>query len=894
MAKKIAGLIILLLSLNMAVNATSFRRDWFLLYGGSSPDRARRDTLIAQRSNPGLGVSGFASDMAIIRGANPDFLWFLYISAEDNYVPPSSSTAEANFLDSAANANGQDPEINYMHYYDDTHIRLQGVDVFIPGWQGGSATTKKDARIPVYYSDKSRILKNYSDTNSIRNHVNYAIHRLNTPNGSYYYSGIWWDNSAYRLYNYGSVTSGGHVYESPTHQRIDSIGRAASDFWWQGLKKFHQTFMEKLASSPSWSADGKQKYSGINTTNTWTDDFAVANIAHFLYPEFEYSPLRDYNLHDVYYRDSISAVHGARLCWMSLPTTSVNGYSGSYSYQEALLGNLCYFYVTSSDSAIFYQQGTNAIDDPNWDNLVWCGAMDYNVGRPVEAKYSVAQSGTDGEGYSYTIYKRQYQNALIFIRPRGRYNQNVDAGTAVTYNLGGTYKEVLPDGSLGTGVNAVTFRNGQGRIMVPVSTSIDSIAPGMIGNLSCSSGSGDGRINLTWTATGDDGTQGTAFNYVIKYSLSPITASNWSSVTDSMPFPPLPAPSGSSQSATLSNLNPGTVYYIAVKVYDDAFNVSPLSNVVSCEASVNTTGDITAPSGITDLSCTTGDGDGKININWTATGDDGNQGTATTYLIKYSLDSITESNWASILDSMSNPPTPTASGTLQSTVLTNLVPGSVYYIAMKVYDDAFNVSPLSNVVSCEASVSIITGNEESDFISATLVPDDGITLSASEPILSARNIIATGQNFYYFDVATDSNFYNTLISSPPIAQSNHNFTDWQVTIPLDENQTYYWRVRVNDYPYSKVSGFTVAQADYKAYPTKVHFQEGEKVTFDLPDEPVDLLIQTVSGETILIKKHVSGQWEWDGRNASGNLVSVGIYSWFIKDTKYNGKIVVKP
>ncbi|NOY88012.1 MAG: hypothetical protein GXO93_01310 [FCB group bacterium] len=880
----------------MAVNATSFRRDWFLLYGGANyPERPRRDTLIAQRSNPGMGVSGFASDMDIIKSINPDFIWLLYISAEDNYVPPYSSTEESDFLDSIANANGQSKEIHYLHYWDTTRVTLGGTTVTIPAYQ--YAVTSQDSfnsRIPVYYSNLTRRLKNYSNSNSIINHVLYVQYRIKKINVNHYYSGIWFDNSAHRLYNYGSVVSGGHVYESPIHQRIDSIGRTDTGFWWSNLKQFYYALKDTMRNSTIWSADGKHKVFGFNQSNLWTDQYADSNLTDFLFPEFEYSPVRDRPLYNVYYRDSIAAANGVKLCWMALPTTSVNGYSGSYTYQEALLGNLCYFYVTCSDSAIFYQQGTNAIDNPDWDTKVWCGAMDYNVGRPVDAKYSIAQSGTDGEGYSYTIYKRQYQNALIFVRPRGRWNQNIDAGTAVTYNLGGTYKEVLPDGSLGTEVNAVTFRNGQGRIMKPVSTSIDSVAPGMIGDLSCSSGTGDGRINLTWTATGDDGNQGTAFNYVIKYSLSPITASNWSSVTDSMPFPPLPAPSGSSQSATLSNLNSGTVYYIALKVYDDAFNVSPLSNVVSCEASVNTTGDITAPAGITDLSCVTGDGDGKINISWTATGDDGSQGTATTYLIKYSLDSITASNWLTVPDSMSNPPTPAVSGIPQSTALTNLAPGSVYYIAMKVYDDALNISPLSNVVSCEASVSIITGNEESDFISATLIPDSGATLSASEPILSARNIIVTGQNFYYFDIATDSNFYNNLISSPPIAQSNHNFTDWQVTVPLEKNQTYYWRVRVNDYPYSKVSSFTVAQADYKAYPTKVHFQEGEKVTFDLPDKPVDLLIQTISGETILIKKRVSGQWEWDGRNASGNLVSVGIYSWFIKDTKYNGKIVVKP
>ena len=38
----------------------------------------------------------------------------------------------------------------------------------------------------------------------------------------------------------------------------------------------------------------------------------------------------------------------------------------------------------------------------------------------------------------------------------------------------------------------------------------------------------------------------------------------------------------------------------------------------------------------------------------------------------------------------------------------------------------------------------------------------------------------------------------------------------------------------------------------------------------------------------------AGEWSWDGRNASGNPVAVGVYSWFVRGTGFNGKIVAVP
>lgn len=85
-------------------------------------------------------------------------------------------------------------------------------------------------------------------------------------------------------------------------------------------------------------------------------------------------------------------------------------------------------------------------------------------------------------------------------------------------------------------------------------------------------------ILLTWTATGDDGTLGTASAYDLRYSLNPITASNFDSCTQCMGVP-IPQVSGSSESFQVEDLAPNTTYYFALKSRDEAYNWSTISNV---------------------------------------------------------------------------------------------------------------------------------------------------------------------------------------------------------------------------------------------------------------------------------------------------------------------------
>ena len=93
--------------------------------------------------------------------------------------------------------------------------------------------------------------------------------------------------------------------------------------------------------------------------------------------------------------------------------------------------------------------------------------------------------------------------------------------------------------------------------------------------------SGVNFVKLVWTAPGDDGSDGCATTYDIRYSFSFINdGSQWNNAIQ-VAGEPEPLPAGASQSFTVSGLNVGKTYYFAVKTSDEEPNWSDLSVIAS-------------------------------------------------------------------------------------------------------------------------------------------------------------------------------------------------------------------------------------------------------------------------------------------------------------------------
>ena len=218
----------------------------------------------------------------------------------------------------------------------------------------------------------------------------------------------------------------------------------------------------------------------------------------------------------------------------------------------------------------------------------------------------------------------------------------------------------------------------------------DETPPSAITDLAAASS--DDIIELSWTSPGDDGMDGTATGYEIRMSLYEITESNWDNA-ELLQNPPWPLAAGSSQEYTVNNLILGNSYYFAIKAYDDNQNFALLSNVTSGQLVF----DIIPPSDITDLTVHEGSTSNlnTIKIQWTAPGDNGDVGVADHYEIKYSTSEITESNWESAV-LFDDPPAPQVAGTFQYCYVNVLEPATIYYFAIKAFDDFSNENQISN------------------------------------------------------------------------------------------------------------------------------------------------------------------------------------------------------
>jgi hypothetical protein len=92
----------------------------------------------------------------------------------------------------------------------------------------------------------------------------------------------------------------------------------------------------------------------------------------------------------------------------------------------------------------------------------------------------------------------------------------------------------------------------------------------------------------------------------------------------------------------------------------------------------------------------------SITLSWTAPGDDGNVGTATTYDVRYSTSPITNANWNSATQATGEP-TPSAAGTAESFTITGLNANTTYYFAIKTADETPNWSTISNIATATTS-----------------------------------------------------------------------------------------------------------------------------------------------------------------------------------------------
>ena len=221
-------------------------------------------------------------------------------------------------------------------------------------------------------------------------------------------------------------------------------------------------------------------------------------------------------------------------------------------------------------------------------NVLWTtnGVPISGVVSVVPDVFSVVSDGADGAIITW----QDIRSGLDI------YAQRVDSSGAVLWTTDGVpicteaddkyNPKLVSDGAGGAIITWMDWRSGDADIYAQnvnadgtLGGGPDITPPSAITDLATSNPTPD-SITLTWTAPGDDGDAGTARQYDIRYSTSPIDEGNWDDATQVVGEMP-PKLAGSAESFVVTGLSPGTTYYFAIKTSDEVPNWSGLSNVAS-------------------------------------------------------------------------------------------------------------------------------------------------------------------------------------------------------------------------------------------------------------------------------------------------------------------------
>jgi hypothetical protein len=208
-----------------------------------------------------------------------------------------------------------------------------------------------------------------------------------------------------------------------------------------------------------------------------------------------------------------------------------------------------YQFTTRSDDGIRLWIAQNPTDtiDPS------------TIGPDIDAWLARGVATTDDPPVSVTLDAgKKYPIVILYVQCGG------GAGAQLRY--------ITPDSADG-----VTSEIVPSDVLIPPTLS-DTTPPSAISDLAATNVAYN-SATLTFTAPGDDGTTGTATGYEIRYSTSPINASNFAS-QPAFDISVHPKAAGSAESVALP-LSAVQGYYVAVAAVDEAGNVGAISNVVN-------------------------------------------------------------------------------------------------------------------------------------------------------------------------------------------------------------------------------------------------------------------------------------------------------------------------
>jgi hypothetical protein len=480
-----------------------------------------------------------------------------------------------------------------------------------------------------------------------------------------------------------------------------------------------------------------------------------------------------------------------------MPVPQSAGSAETYTIDNLAAGTLYHFAIRAADEALNWSEISNVASlSTAQESDPPANIADLLAGNPTSSGVTLTWTapGDDADTGTASLYDIRYSTSVITSVNWSSATQLTGeptpsaAGTAESFNVTNLAPNTIYYFAI---ITADEVPNWSGLSNVAgVTTGLEQVAPGDIVNFAAT-GVSDTSITLSWTAPGDDGDQGTASVYDIRYSTAPMSASVWN-LAIQVTGEPSPQPAGSNESITIYNLQAGTSYNFAMMTADEASNWSGMSNIVN----VSTAFEGDPPNDIADLAVTGTTGFTAM-ISWTAPGDDGDQGTAGAYDIRFATAPITVSNWTSATQ-VTGEPQPAAAGSVEAFEVNSLQPNTTYYFAIRTADEVPNWSGLSNVASGATTDEDRPPSDIANLM-AGLFTDSSITLGWTAPGDDGDSGTAALYDIRYATAPITMANWSAATPVADIPVPNAAGTVESLTVRgLDTQTTYYFAIRTAD------------------------------------------------------------------------------------------------
>jgi hypothetical protein len=299
------------------------------------------------------------------------------------------------------------------------------------------------------------------------------------------------------------------------------------------------------------------------------------------------------------------------------------------------------------------------------------------------------------------------------------------------------------------------------------------------------------RIRLAWTATGDDGTKGTATSYDVRRGPSALDDSSFASATPVAGMT-VPKAAGSLERFEITGLPAETQLCFGVQATDDVGLTSGVSN----SACAKTPG--LPPATVVDLRVESVTGT-TATLVWTAPGDDGASGTAASYDLRMAPvgTHLSTANWATVT-AVAGVPAPKVAGSTERFTVSGLSGNTTYVFALRTTDKAAQTSGVSN------NLAVTTGDnvppsKVTDLAALTDLTQSG-TLTITFTATGDNGALGTAKSYdlrVSLNPIDDANFANAAMAGTPAPQAAGAKESIRVN-GLGAETSYYLALRVTD------------------------------------------------------------------------------------------------